>query len=245
MRTCSTVIKSWSLTDAIQTTNPNSGRRNCDSRTTYCRERINSPDETRPGNETEYESSKNLYYEDRGVSPFIFETEPLAIKYHPIKIDLPPSPKPSLDSDNDNMAAPQPNELSLLKPTPFNGDPTYLKQFIMDCKLYLIINRGVYDNDTKCIGFYLALLSEGTTATWKMQYYKVNRTANNGIFILPTVLDFLVALQDSFKEVDEEGSSLTCLERIKQGGRTVEQHNTDFKLLARRSGINLYCRSIS
>jgi len=85
-----------------------------------------------------------------------------------------------------------------------------------------------------------------------MQYYKENRTANNGVFAPPTVLVFLTALWDLFKEVDEEGSSLTHLERIKQGGQTVEQHNTDFKLLARRLGItnqgtliNLYCQSIS
>ena len=171
----------------------------------------------------------------------------------PTPIEQSPSPSPDPESESDiEMAAPAAKELSLNKPTPFNGNPATLEQFIMDCEMYLDVNQRVYDDNTKQVGFYMALLNEGSAATWKMQYYKANKAANNGTFAAPTVRNFLIALRDSFKEVDEEGSSLIRLEQLKQHGKTVEEHNTDFKLLMGRAGmtdqrtlINLYRRSIS
>jgi hypothetical protein len=143
------------------------------------------------------------------------------------------SPSPSPEPEDYEMANINNNmkELSLNKPAPFNGDPAKLEHFIMDCDMYISVNRQVYDDDTKRIGFYMSLLTEGSAVTWKMQYYKANRAANNGVFTLPTVQQFLIDLRDSFREVDEEGSSLVRLERIKQGGKPVEEHNTEFKLL--------------
>jgi hypothetical protein len=180
----------------------------------------------------------------------------------PIQVDEPEdfiepqpnrSPSPSPEPEDYEMANVQnAKELSLNKPAPFNGDPAKLEHFIMDCDMYITVNRRVYDDDTKRIGFYMLLLTEGSAATWKMQYYKANRAANNGVFTPPTVQQFLIDLRDSFREVDEEGSSLVRLERIKQGGKPVEEHNTEFKLLVGRSGVtdqmtlmNLYKRSIS
>ena len=85
-----------------------------------------------------------------------------------------------------------------------------------------------------------------------MQYYRTNSRANNGTFVAPAVTQFLGNLRDSFKEVDKEALSLHRLKRLKQGNRTVEEHNTEFKLLVGRSGITepqtlipLYRRSIS
>ena len=149
------------------------------------------------------------------------------------------------------MAA-TPKELALNKPTPFDGDPSKLEQFIMDCDLYLTTNDAVYNNANKKISFIMALLTEGNAAVWKMQYYKANQAANAGVFTAPTLATFLQDLRDSFKEVNEEGSSLICLERLQQGGKPVEEHNTKFKLLAGRTGItedktlvNIYQRTIS
>jgi len=92
------------------------------------------------------------------------------------------------------MAAQPAKELSLNKPTPFNGDPASLEQFIIDCSIYLGVNERVYDTQTKQVGFYLSLLTEGNAATWKMQYYKANLAANGGQFAAPTVANFLTAL---------------------------------------------------
>jgi len=127
-----------------------------------------------------------------------------------------------------------------------------LESFLMDCEIYLGVNRTVYDNDTKKVGFILSLLSEGNAAIWKMQWYKANLTANNNVFTVPTVDAFVRQLRDSFKEVDEEGSSMVRLENLKQKGNTVEEHNNRFKLLVQRSGlteqrplVNFYRRSIN
>lgn len=115
-------------------------------------------------------------------------------------------------------AVPPPKELALNKPNAFDGNPAQLEQFIMNCKLYLDVDRGVYDNDQKKTGFIMSLLSEGSALVWKMQYYKANKAANNGVFTAPTLATILHDLQDSFKEVDGEGSSLVRLEKLQQGG---------------------------
>ena len=165
----------------------------------------------------------------------------------------PPTPEPEFHDVE--MAQPATNgqkELLLNKPTPFNGDPAQLEQFIMDCDVYLTVNRRVYDDDVKKVGFFMSLLTEGTAAAWKMQYYRANQNANNGVFTSPAVAQFIINLRNAFQEVDEEGSALYRLERIKQGTRTVEEHNTQFKLLVNKTRITddrilipLYRRSIS
>ena len=85
----------------------------------------------------------------------------------------------------------------------------------MNCDIYLTVNNGVYDTNHKKIGFLLSLLSEGPAKVWKQQWYKANKTANAGAYVAPTLTDFLRQLLKSFKEVDEEGSALLRLEKIK------------------------------
>ena len=143
-------------------------------------------------------------------------------------------------------------EIGLAKPKPFNGDPRNLEKFLMNCDIYLTTNEGVYDANHKKISFLLSLLSKGPAEVWKQQWYKANKAANAGAYVAPTLPNFLQQLIGSFKEVDEEGSALLRLERIKQGTKTVEDHNNEFKLLKQQAKledektlINLYRRSIS
>ena len=153
------------------------------------------------------------------------------------------------------MAAPAPvraKELSLAKPKPFDGDPKTLNRFLMDCDVYLTVNEDTYDTDTKRVGFLLSLITEGPAETWKEQWYTANKAANQGVYRAPTLAVFLQQLKDDFKEVDEKGTALQKLERIRQGSKTVEEHNNEFKLLTQRSGLtddsaltNMYRRSIA
>ena len=117
------------------------------------------------------------------------------------------------------FAHPPAKEIGLVKPKPFNGDPRNLEKFLMDCDIYLTTNEGVYDTDHKKIGFLLSLLSEEPAEVWKQQWYKANKAANAGAYVAPTLTNFLRQLIESFKEVDEKGSALLRLERIKQGTR--------------------------
>ena len=214
-----------------------------------------SEEETNESNDTEYNTEESTSEEtgtnqEQDDSPIQEEGSPIDVE--PVNEgtpeDQPPEePEPEPVYEMAAVAAPTPKELSINKPNPFNGDPAKLESFIMDCDLYLSVNRAVYDNDAKKISFILALLTEGNAATWKMQYYKTNQTANGGIFTPPALAQFIRDLRDSFKEVDEEGSLMIGLERLRQGNKTVEQHNTDFKLLAARANltddrqlINLY-----
>ena len=158
-------------------------------------------------------------------------------------------------ADDEEMATNGNNggkELALNKPTPFNGDPAKLDQFLMDCHIYLATNAQVYNDDIKKVGFILSLLSQGTAAVWKMQHFEENMRTNSGEYIHPTTSAFITSLRNAFKEVDAEGSALFRLQRITQGNRPVEEMNSRFKLLIGKSGItdertkiNLYRKALS
>ncbi|PPQ95104.1 hypothetical protein CVT25_011509 [Psilocybe cyanescens] len=47
-------------------------------------------------------------------------------------------------------------ELSLSKPTPFNGERFKSKKFLQECILYMGINKDTYDTKLKQITFILS-----------------------------------------------------------------------------------------
>ena len=52
-------------------------------------------------------------------------------------------------------------------PTPFTGDRTKLDDFLMEVKMYLKINKEIYNTNTKKIIFTLSYMKEGTAGPWK------------------------------------------------------------------------------
>ena len=61
-------------------------------------------------------------------------------------------------------------EVKMNYPKIFTGDRNEFKRFLQDCELYLTINNKVYDTNLKKIGFVLALMNDGDTASWKEQF---------------------------------------------------------------------------
>jgi len=87
-------------------------------------------------------------------------TEERSSEPEPINVDLPsPSaithPNPILPPTLTAMATPaaattgSPKELRVNTPTPFKGDRSKLRTFLLNCKLYLLINQEIYDHDDK------------------------------------------------------------------------------------------------
>ena len=54
----------------------------------------------------------------------------------------------------------KPSELKLNQPKPFTGKQTEFDRFLQDIKLYLDINKDIYNTDKKKIGYALSFMNE-------------------------------------------------------------------------------------
>jgi hypothetical protein len=75
-------------------------------------------------------------------------------------------------------------------------------------KLYLQVNRSIYDTDEKKIAFILALFKAATpAATWREQFLKQRTDDDTGEIYLGAYLDFLDLLLKEFKDVDAKATA--------------------------------------
>ena len=99
-----------------------------------------------------------------------------------------------------------PKELRVNTPTPFEGDRSKLRTFLLNCKLYLVINREIYNHDDKKITFVLSYLTEGDASMWKNQWLQLKRTG--ATITLGTYAAFYADLTDAFKEEEQVQNTL-------------------------------------
>ena len=81
-----------------------------------------------------------------------------------IEPHLQPEPEPT-----PVMTQPTPKEIAIGRPPVFDGDRAKAALFIKSCKVYLQINKAIYDADDKKIAFILSFMTEGTATTWASQ----------------------------------------------------------------------------
>ncbi|PPR06504.1 hypothetical protein CVT24_002664, partial [Panaeolus cyanescens] len=144
-----------------------------------------------------------------------------------------PQPQPTLPLPTTS----QEKELRIGLPTPFTGDRTKLAAFLQDCTVYLRINRALYNNDEKRIAFVLSHMTGGDAATWKQQF--ITSKFSGQTLNLGSWQDFYDDLKASFKEEETISNALSELTNLKQGSKTAEQHNIDFRLIAGKAGLDL------
>ena len=144
-------------------------------------------------------------------------TEERSPKTELINIDLPsPSaithPNPILSPTPTAMATPaaattgSPKELRVNTPTPFEGDRSKLRTFLLDCELYLLINQEIYGHDDKKITFVLSYPTGGDASMWKNQWLQSKRTGT--MITLGTYAAFFADLTDAFKEEEQVQNTL-------------------------------------
>lgn len=126
-------------------------------------------------------------------------------------------------------------EIRIGNPTAFSGDRYKLKTFLQECDLYLLVNAAIYDNDAKRIAFVLSHINGGEAVQWKEQFLTSCR--RGGAFRLGTYTDFVEKLQEAFKEEESVHTALWELNNLKQGGKSIEEHNIAFRLLCGKAGI--------
>ena len=63
-------------------------------------------------------------------------------------------------------------------PKVFDGSRDKFKKFLQTTEIYLGINKKVYDDDLKKIGFILSFMTEGQAEAWADQFVKEAQTQN-------------------------------------------------------------------
>jgi hypothetical protein len=51
-------------------------------------------------------------------------------------------------------------EFNINKPKPFDGNRKDIQSFILDCRVYLQVNRNIYHNDDSKVAFILSFMNE-------------------------------------------------------------------------------------
>jgi hypothetical protein len=127
-------------------------------------------------------------------------------------------------------------ELKFKSPTPFNGQLKNLASFLKECKLYLQMNRSVYDTDEKKVGYILSLMTEGTAAIWRDNFLRPSENELE-VYDFPTNRNFVLLLKNNFQDTDEKAEALHQISRITQGTHSIQDHNARFSLLVHQSGL--------
>jgi hypothetical protein len=128
-------------------------------------------------------------------------------------------------------------ELKLGQTSGFDGTPSKLHQFLQECRLYLQINKDVYDTNDKKVAYVLSLINGGTALLWKEQLLR--RLVNDqGDYTFPNINALYQGLEADFKDVDDKEKALEALTTTRQGRREIADHNAHFMLLISRSGLD-------
>ena len=133
------------------------------------------------------------------------------------------------------MTQPTPKEIAIGRPPVFDGDRAKAALFIKSCKVYLQINKAIYDADDKRIAFILSFMTEGTAATWASQ--AMDRALSKEGY--KDLAEFEEQFNTMFAPIDNKEMSYLKLTELKQanckGG--IGEYIAQFQLLSVQAGI--------
>ena len=81
-------------------------------------------------------------------------------------------------------------EIGINKPTPFTGDRKKIGTFVQETKVYLTINKDVYDTDEKEIAFMLSYMTDKEALQWKELYLELLTDQTTGNIVFPLTPNF-------------------------------------------------------
>ena len=132
-------------------------------------------------------------------------------------------------------------EIKLNYPKPFTGKRENLKKFILDCNLYLLVNKKTYDNELTKIAFVLALMNDGDAAVWKEQLLEeaaMRAVTDKTEMTLGTYDAFIQSLNETFAPYDAPGDALEKMKELRmKSGESIDDHIAKFKMLVSESGL--------
>src|SRR5271155_859473 len=198
------------------------------------------PDEPEPDTNEDLSASFTV----KGWNPF----EPRPQPFNPFHLyrsptppPLPPTPAPMTDvvmNDNDSKF----KEVKLNPPKPFDGKRENLRKFVQDGELYLTINKKIYDDDLKKIGFFLSFMNEGDAASWKEQLLEdalATAQANNTELNLGSFAQFKHDLQEAFAPYDSPGDALEKMKTLRMKREdSIDKHIAKFRMMVSESKLD-------
>ena len=129
----------------------------------------------------------------------------------------------------------RPTKLKLAAPKPFTGNREDLNGFLLNLNLYLTVNREIYDDSFKKIGYALSFMMTGDAKSWKDQYLE---ESNKGEYLdLGTWSEFTKALKESFEPYGAPGDTMDKIINLKKGDATIKDHIVKYKVLLRKAKI--------
>jgi len=127
--------------------------------------------------------------------------------------------------------------------TPFSGNRADFEDFELQMKIYLLLNKEMYDTDAKKICFTLSYMTEGYAARWKKLWLDVlskqAKAAQVDHWEFGTYADFQKMLKENFAPYDSKGDAFYALKRLRmEPGSSMDEHIGKFRILLRKSGLN-------
>src|ERR1700678_3343556 len=167
---------------------------------------------------------------------------PFHLYWSPTPPPLPPIPKPMAPdvemNDNDSKIT----EVKLNPPKPFDGKRENLRKFVQDGELYLMINKKIYDDDLKKMGFFLLFMNEGDAASWKEQLLEdalATAQANNTELKLGSFAQFKHELQEAFTPYDSPGDALEKMKTLwMKREDLIDEHIAKFRMMVSESKLD-------
>ena len=148
-------------------------------------------------------------HDKRNSTPETIDFPPndtLSVHLGPLPPVLPPTPKINASALFPEEEFPKPKKNSPLrenninKLTPFTGDRKKIETFIQECKMYLRINRYIYEDDEDKIAFVLSFMNEKEALRWKHTFLRFIMERDEEI-IFPPFENFVKELLSYFQLV--------------------------------------------
>ena len=114
--------------------------------------------------------------------------------------------------------SPNKKEYGTRKPDDFNGDRKEIQRFLLNCKVYLQINKHIYDNDESQIAFILSFMNKKEAGKWK-ENYLLSLINDSRDVAFPTMKNFVGQLTHDFKPANKERSADESVSRCVQANK--------------------------
>ena len=125
-------------------------------------------------------------------------------------------------------------------PKAFDGSRDKFRKFLQTAKIYLGINKKVYDDDLEKICFILSFMTEGQAEAWADQFVEEARTQHPGPDLdLGTYEDFQKTLKATFSAYDSPGNALNEMKNLRMKyDDDIDKHITTFATLLSESCLD-------
>ena len=149
---------------------------------------------------------------------------------NPPNSDPPPDPSSHQTNMADNEDQ---NDSKLARPPQYNGEPEGFRSWFNAVKLYIRLNPKKFSTDEAKVAGMLSYMQEGHAGKWATLQIEAYLDKDE----FPAYTDFLKLVRTQFEPVMLQEKARTKLDHITQGSRTVNEYNTEFRLVLFDAGL--------